>query len=57
MDQNTVETAAQTVADGAGAAGKKGLRALVNAVAAHPRFATVTALSVIVATFVLAKVF
>lgn len=39
------------------AAGKKGLRVLVNLVAAHPRFATVTALGVIVATFVLAKVF
>ncbi len=49
MDLNSIET-------GAAAAGKKGLRALVDQVIAHPRFATVAALGAIVAAFVLAKV-
>ncbi|GJE26235.1 hypothetical protein [Methylobacterium organophilum] len=49
MDLNSIETA---LAGGL----KKALRALVDRVAAHPRFATVAALGAIAAAFVLAKV-
>ncbi|GEP00611.1 hypothetical protein [Methylobacterium haplocladii] len=54
MDLKTIETEA---AAGAGTAAKSGLRALVAQVAAHPRFATVTAIVAIVAAVILAKVF